>query len=145
MTRVVEFVEVVKSQARRESKRIDRQVNKWISKQENSRPGYKLVIQDVKYHTQYRKEQDDMVHSVLIIWDWKKDHGDGGGGGRTWAKPPPSPRKHNPRNPSFYEQLEDEFRGVSFSEPRKPHRDLDRYWYSTPDKAWKDDRRRERR
>ena len=39
MTRVVEFVEVVKSQARRESKRIDRQVNKWISKQRTQDQG----------------------------------------------------------------------------------------------------------
>ena len=70
MTRVKEFVEIV-GEERRDNP-IDDQVNKWIKSQEKkANPGQKLVIQDVKYHTQYRKDQDDMVHSVLIIWDWK--------------------------------------------------------------------------
>ena len=126
MTRVKEFVEIVTSQHRRENP-IDDQVNKWIQKQERkANPGQKIHIQDIKYHTQYRKDQDDMVHSVLIIWEWSSLFGD--------------KIRHKKQDVDrLAKDLYDEFRGISFGgktpqdyfkkEPR-------RHWYSTPDDSW---------
>jgi hypothetical protein len=115
MTRVIEFVEIVNGEPRKQ--KIDKQVNKWISGKEKTKPGFTLEIQDVKYHTQYRKEQDDMVHSVLIIWGWKKDDWSGSG------------HKRN----IDYNDLE-----RSLTDALKPdkRRQRDRNWYSTPDRSW---------
>lgn len=133
MTRVKEFVEIVREE-RRENP-IDDQVNRWIRNQEKkANPGQKLVIQDVKYHTQYRKDQDDMVHSVLIIWEWGRIIG-------KW-----NPKKRVPQDlDRFAKDLEDEFRGISFG-GKDPSdyfkREPRRHWYSTPDDSWEPWRKR---
>lgn len=133
MTRVKEFVEIV-GEKRRENP-IDDQVNRWIKSQEKkANPGQKLVIQDVKYHTQYRKDQDDMVHSVLIIWEWGRILG-------KWNS-----KKRVPQDlDKFAKDLEDEFRGVSFG-GKSPYdyfkKEPRRHWYSTPDDSWEPWRKR---
>ena len=123
MTRVKEFVEVVG--VGRRVNHIDSQVNKWIIEQEKkAHAGKKLDIQDIKYHTQYRKGEDDMVHSVLIIWDWKD---------KSW--------NHRKRLDAdkLAKDLYDEFRGISFG-GKTPEdyikKEPKRHWYSTPDESW---------
>ena len=72
-----------------------------------------------------------MIHSVLIIWDWKKDNsGRGGGGGRHGYDPVGQLER----------DLDRELRGLKqpkdFYHQRKPDRES-RSWYSTPDRAWR--------
>ena len=71
---VIEFVEVVGSFKHRKKETLSVMVNRWlVDFEKEAEPGYYLYIQDIKYHTQYRKERDDMVHSALIIWQWRKE------------------------------------------------------------------------
>lgn len=72
---VVEFVERVGPLPRDDP--LEDRINKWLAFFERQAdPGYYLYIQDVKYHTQYRKAdvgESDMIHSALIIWQWRKE------------------------------------------------------------------------
>ena len=73
---VVEFVERVGLLPRDDP--LENRINKWLVEfEKEADPGYYLYIQDVKYHTQYRKadreNQSDMIHSALIIWQWRKE------------------------------------------------------------------------
>ena len=72
---VVEFVERVGPLPREDP--LEDRINKWLLEfEQKAEPGYYLYIQDVKYHTQYRKADhgaSDMIHSALIIWQWRKE------------------------------------------------------------------------
>ena len=71
---VKEFVEVVGSFKFRKKETLSVMINRWlVDFEKEAEPGYYLYIQDVKYHTQYRKEPDDMVNSALIIWQWRRE------------------------------------------------------------------------